>query len=109
MDPGQILTPTVGAAIVAASTWVGKRLESAFTAQSTKIDALVAQLVASAHASVTSSEARTEKVVAALTEVGSLVRDTRDVMHRVVGTLERVERLLNDHDDRPSARGSRVS
>lgn len=109
MDVSALLTPGAAASVIGAVGWFGKRVDSAFVAQSAKVDALVERLITHAHASVTSSEARTEKVVAALTEVGSLVRDTRDVMHRVVAALDRVERLLDDHDDRPSARGSRVS
>lgn len=109
MDVSALLTPGAAGAVVGAVGWLGKRLDGAFTAQSAKVDALVEKLITHAHASVTNSEARTEKVVAALTEVGSLVRDTRDVLHRVVAALDRVERLLDAQDDRPSARGSRVS
>lgn len=107
MDVSTLLTPGAAGAVITAVGWVGKRLDSAFTAQSTKIDALVERLVAHAQASVTSSEARTEKVVAALTEVTGLVRDVRDVLHRTVTALDRVERLLDDAE-RPSQRGSRV-
>lgn len=106
MDVSALLTPGAAGAVVGAVGWLGKRLDGAFTAQSLKVDALVEKLIAHAHASVASSESRTEKVVAALTEVAGLVRDTRDVLHRVVAALDRVERLLDD--DRPSGRGSRT-
>lgn len=107
MDVTALLTPGAAASVIGAVGWLGKRLDGAFTAQSTKVDALVERLVAHAQASVTSSEARTEKVVTALVEVAGLVRDTRDVLHRVVTVLDRVERLLDD-EERPSQRGSRA-
>lgn len=88
--------------------WLGKRIDGAFTSQSAKVDALVEKIVANARESVASSEARTEKVVAALTEVAGLVRDARDVLHRVTAALDRVERLLDEHEERPSQRGSRT-
>lgn len=107
MDIAALLTPGAAGAVVGAVGWFGKRVDSAFVAQSLKVDALVERLITHAQASVTSSEARTEKVVAALTEVASLVRDTRDVLHRAVAVLDRVERLL-DTEERPSQRGSRT-
>lgn len=106
MDVTALLTPGAAASVIGAVGWVGKRLDSAFTAQSAKVDALVEKLVTAHEKGVTSSETRTEKVVAALVEVAGLVRDTRDVLHRVVTVLDRVERLLDD--ERPSQRGSRV-
>lgn len=106
MDASALLTPGAAGAVITAVGWVGKRLDGAFTAQSAKIDTLVEKLVAAHEGGVRSSETRTEKVVAALVEVAGLVRDTRDVLHRVVTVLDRVERLLDD--ERPSQRGSRV-
>lgn len=107
MDASALLTPGAAGAVITAVGWVGKRLDSAFTAQSAKVDALVEKLVAAHEKGVTSSETRTEKVVAALTEVTGLVRDVRDVLHRTVTVLDRVERLLDD-EERPSQRGSRT-
>lgn len=107
MDVAALLTPGAAATVVGAVGWLGKRLDGAFTAQSAKVDALVEKLIAHARESVTSSETRTEKVVAALTEVTGLVRDVREVLHRTVTALERVERLLDD-TERPSQRGSRT-
>lgn len=108
MNADALLTPGALTAVTAAVGWLGKRLDGAFTSQSAKVDALVEKILANARESVASSEARTEKVVTALTEVAGLVRDARDVLHRTVTTLERVERLLEEHDDRPSQRGSRA-
>lgn len=107
MDPATILTSGVGASVVTAVAWVGKRLDSAFTAQSSKLDALVDQLVKTHQATADSSEKRTERVVAALTEVAGLLRDNRDLLARVIAALDRVERLLDDAE-RPSQRGSRT-
>lgn len=108
MDVNALLTPGALTAVTAAVGWLGKRLDGAFISQSAKVDALVEKIVANARESVASSEARTEKVVAALTEVAGLVRDARDVLHRVTTALDRVERLLDEHEERPSQRGSRT-
>jgi len=108
MDVNALLTPGALTVVTAAVGWLGKRIDGAFTSQSAKVDALVEKIVANARESVASSEARTEKVVAALTEVAGLVRDARDVLHRVTAALDRVERLLDEHEERPSQRGSRT-
>lgn len=107
MDVSALLTPGAAGAVITAVGWVGKRLDDAFSRQGAKVDALVEKLVAAHEKGVASSETRTEKVVAALTEVTGLVRDVREVLHRTVTTLDRVERLLDD-TERPSQRGSRT-